>query len=552
LAAGSESWEGLPGLLAGEEPFEEPVLREVIVEFTGRRNSAETQAEAPTVDALPPNFLSPAHDPRHLGRLGPYDVLERIGRGGMGVVFKAFDSKLERPVAIKVMAPELVAQDSARKRFLREARAAAAVCHENVVTIHAVEEARGLPYLVMQYVAGGSLEERLVRERSLPLMDLLRVGIQVASGLAAAAHARGLVHRDIKPANILLEGSRVKITDFGLARAVDDSSISQSGLVTGTPEYMAPEQARGEFVDHRADLFSLGSLLYALGTGRPPFGSGNLLAVLRRVCEDTPQPVNEINPALPRWLAAIIGRLHAKDPAQRFQSAAEVGNLLERHLLQLQRSAPSVPQDVGARSPDLAPAPNLAPEPRSDRPLAATIVEELPVPPKRRWEWIALAAAAALLVGLPALGLLVLGYFTIGRGPTGGGERGAMSGPSVSDVPVQPIVTGSEMVDNSGKANAARQAPEELTAPRPPKSPPTVEGPRPAVTPTVPEPKLPGGKVEINLSEPFAQVRTGGGGRFLIFHLKKGEATGDLRPDADENRSGNRCPRRRALRSGPR
>ena len=161
---------------------------------------------------------------------------------------------------------------------------------------------------------------------------------QVAAGLAAA-HARGLVHRDVKPANILLENGveRVKITDFGLARAVDDASLTQSGLIAGTPAYMSPEQADGTKVDHRSDLFSLGSVLYALCAGRPPFRAETTLAVLKRVCEDTPRPLREVNPDIPDWLEAIIARLHAKDPAERFQTAAEVAELLGRHLAHLQQ-----------------------------------------------------------------------------------------------------------------------------------------------------------------------------------------------------------------------
>src|SRR5262249_29409220 len=151
------------------------------------------------------------------------------------------------------------------QRFTREAQAAAAVSHDHIVTIHAVEEASGLPYLVMQLVAGMSLQERLDREGPMELPEILRIGLQTASGLAAA-HAQGLVHRDIKPANILLENGveRVKITDFGLARAAADASLTQEGVVAGTPHYMSPEQARGEAIDQRSDLFSLGSVLYAM------------------------------------------------------------------------------------------------------------------------------------------------------------------------------------------------------------------------------------------------------------------------------------------------
>ncbi len=284
------------------------------------------------------SFLSPSEKPGVLGRLDHYDVLAVVGQGGMGLVLKALDDVLQRVVAVKVMAPQLAATASARKRFTREAQAAAAVRDEHVVDIHAVDEANGLPYLVMEYVNGRSLQERLDQSGPLELKEILRIGMQTAAGLAKA-HAQGLIHRDIKPANILLENGvqRVKITDFGLARAVDDASLTQSGVVAGTPQYMAPEQARGEPLDHRSDLFSLGSLLYVMCTGHPPFRASTTMAVLKRVAEDAPRPVDEINADCPDWLGEIIQKLHAKDRADRFQSAAEVADLLGRHLAHLQR-----------------------------------------------------------------------------------------------------------------------------------------------------------------------------------------------------------------------
>jgi hypothetical protein len=180
--------------------------------------------------------------------------------------------------------------------------------------------------------------------------------MQTASGLAAA-HAHGIVHRDIKPANILLEEGvqRVKITDFGLARAMDDASLTQSGFVAGSPLYMAPEQARGEALDHRADLFSLGSVLYTMCTGRPPFRAANTLAVLRRVSEDRPRPIRETNPEIPDWLAEVVTKLMSKEPTERFQSAAEVEDVLGQHLAQLQHASWTPPP----RPPAPAPTPDL-------------------------------------------------------------------------------------------------------------------------------------------------------------------------------------------------
>jgi serine/threonine protein kinase len=283
-------------------------------------------------------YLTPTDDPRLLGRLGGYGVVGLIGCGGFGVVLKAFDAALNRYVAIKALSPQLAMSGAARQRFAREARAAAAVVHDHVVAIHAVAEAEGLPYFVMPYVRGPSLEKRLRQAGCLNAIEVLRIGMQVAAGLSAA-HAQGLVHRDIKPANILLEdgAERVTITDFGLARAVDDGDLTRSGVIAGTPPYMSPEQSAGLAVDHRSDLFSLGSVLYAMCTGKPPFRGESALAVLRRVEECRPKSVREINPNVPTWLEGIIAKLHAKEPAGRFQSASEVAALLERCLAHLQQ-----------------------------------------------------------------------------------------------------------------------------------------------------------------------------------------------------------------------
>jgi serine/threonine protein kinase len=290
-------------------------------------------------------FLAPGEEPGSLGRLDHYEVLEEIGRGGMGVVFKARDTRLQRVVAVKVLAARLAASGTARQRFFREARAAAAVRDEHVVSIHEVSEEDGpTPYLVMEFIVGVTLEKRVKARGPLAVKEVLRIGMQAAEGLASA-HRQGLIHRDVKPANILLENGveRVKITDFGLARAADDASLSQSGVVAGTPLYMSPEQARGEALDARSDLFSLGSVLYTLCTGRAAFSAGSTMAVLRRVREEAPRPIREVNPDIPEWLAAVVGRLLAKDATERFQTAGELAELLGQRLAQLQTSGPAPP-----------------------------------------------------------------------------------------------------------------------------------------------------------------------------------------------------------------
>ena len=286
-------------------------------------------------DALDLSFLDPPREPGHLGRLDQYEIISVVGRGGMGVVFKAHDESLDRIVAIKVLAPQYAANGAARKRFIREAKAVAAVVDEHVVAVHEVDEQ--VPYLVMQFVAGTSLQDRLDRAGPLKVTEVLRIGTQIAHGLAAA-HKQGVVHRDIKPSNILLENGveRVKISDFGLARMVDDASVTQSGVIAGTPLFMSPEQARGEAADPRSDLFSLGSVLYAMCTGHPPFRATGTMAVLKRVIEDAPRPPSQVNPDVPDWLDGIILKLLAKDPADRFWTAEAVAKLLERHLAHLQ------------------------------------------------------------------------------------------------------------------------------------------------------------------------------------------------------------------------
>lgn len=289
-------------------------------------------------------FLSPCDKPDRIGKLDQYEIIEVVGHGGMGTVLRAFDTKLSRVVALKVMAPELAANPTAVRRFLREATTAAAVVHDHVVTIYAVDDAHRPPFLVMEFVEGQTLHQKIQREGALELRTILRIGSQSAAGLAAA-HKTGLIHRDVKPANILLENGieRVKITDFGLARAADDLEMTKAGMIAGTPQYMSPEQAKGESIDTRSDLFSLGSVLYTMCTGRPAFRAETTMGVLKRVCEDEPRAVHEVNPEIPDWLEAIVDKLLSKSPDERFQSAAEVADLLSQHLAHLQQPT-SIPQ----------------------------------------------------------------------------------------------------------------------------------------------------------------------------------------------------------------
>ena len=237
---------------------------------------------------------------------------------------------LDRVVAIEVLAPHLSTSGTARKRFSREAKAVTAVLHPNVIPIHGVSNDAEIPYLVMAYIRGGSLQKRLNREGPLSTVEILRIGSQVAAGLAAA-HEQGLVHRDVKPENILLEQGveRVTLTDFGLARTVDDASVTRTGTIAGTPQYMSPEQTRGEPVDPQSDLFSLGCVLYAVCTGRPPFRTESSYAVMRQISDESPLPIHDLNPEIPEWLCQIISKLMAKKKEDRFHSAVEVYEILD-------------------------------------------------------------------------------------------------------------------------------------------------------------------------------------------------------------------------------
>jgi WD40 repeat protein/tRNA A-37 threonylcarbamoyl transferase component Bud32 len=335
-------------------------------------------------------FLAPPREPGALGRLNHYEVLEVVGRGATGVVLKARDTKLQRVVALKVPAPRLAASGPARARFVREAQATAAVRDDHVIAIHAVHDDGPLPYLVMEYVAGVTLEDRIRQGGPLAVAEILRIGLQVASGLAAA-HAQGLIHRDIKPGNILLENGvqRVKITDFGLALAAADARLVEHGVIAGTPAYMAPCQARGGPTSERSDLFSLGAVLYTLCTGRPPFGGDTTAEVLKSVCEDSPQPIRASRPDLPEGLCDLIGKLLAKDPRDRFGSAREVADLLTGQLARAQQPPP--PPWPGA-------APVASPAAKSGSPPAG--------PPSWRGRPL-IACLVVLLIGLAALAAIL-------------------------------------------------------------------------------------------------------------------------------------------------
>ena len=302
----------------------------LLVPWPTARSSRETNASDGASLRGGHPILTLPREPGELGRLGSYRVLKELGAGGMGVVFLAEDPQLRRQVALKVMRPDLAAVPLARERFLREARAMAAVKHDHIITIFLVSEEQGLPFLAMEFLEGRSLEQRLKAEYKLPLADVLRIGREIAEGLRAA-HERGLIHRDIKPGNIWLEerfGSRcsepsacceerVKVLDFGLARGTADAKLTLSGTILGTPGYMAPEQVNGGPLDCRCDLFSLGCVLYRMCSGETPFRGRDTLSKLLAL--ETEQPKQMVN--LPAALNELILRLLAKKPDDRPGSA---------------------------------------------------------------------------------------------------------------------------------------------------------------------------------------------------------------------------------------
>ena len=287
---------------------------------------ADAVAETPAEGTDKPDTWS--HD-----QLGPYRLIRVLGTGGMSTVYEAIDTQLHRRVAVKVMNSSVSRSQVARQRFLREARAAASIRTSHTVTVFQTGESRDALYMAMELLEGETLQDRCLRDGIVAIRETLRIARETAEGLAAA-HAKGLIHRDIKPANIWLEAprGRVKILDFGLVRPVDatDLRLTPDGVGVGTPGYVAPEQVQGKAVDARADLFSLGCVLYRMVTGRPPFNGNTILEVLTALAVDTPPRIRDLNPAVPAELEKLISAMMAKRPEQRPSTAAVVVERLAR------------------------------------------------------------------------------------------------------------------------------------------------------------------------------------------------------------------------------
>ncbi len=323
--------------------------------------------------------------------LGHYRILELLGTGGMGQVYLAEDTRLQRRVALKVLAKELALDPDRRERFEREARAAAALNHPNIVTIHSVEEAEGTPFLTLELIDGQTLGD-LISPEGLPLDRVLDLGIPLADAVGAA-HQRGITHRDLKPANIMLtRDGRLKVLDFGLAKLKEDArliaeagmptaGLTGEGRIVGTVAYMSPEQAEGKPVDQRSDVFSLGVILYEMATGDRPFRGETHMSILSAIIKDTPPSVSEIRRGLPRELAKIVNRCLAKDVEDRYQSAKDLRN------------------DLRALKNDLTSG-EIVPITRSSETVAA-------VAPRRSWRTAGIAAAGVLLLAAVGVGLFM-------------------------------------------------------------------------------------------------------------------------------------------------
>ncbi|MCE9529778.1 MAG: serine/threonine protein kinase [Planctomycetes bacterium] len=355
-----------------------PKLAEILAErwpATGQTIDAPAARDTKTTATFDPkakdefSFLTPSDQPGMLGQFGSFQIVEVLGRGGMGCVFRAYDPQLLRHIALKVMHEQIGSTQNGRDRFLREARAAAGLQHDHVVPVYQVGEHNSVPFIVLPLLQGETLDSRLKRQPVLPVGELVQLAKEAAAGLAAA-HAAGFVHRDIKPSNIWLETAdpsdksgrfRVKILDFGLARTVDDNDrVTVTGMHPGTPPYMSPEQIEGKELDGRTDLFSLGAVLYEAATGHQAFSGPTMSKVLLQVTTHEPPDPTTLNPALPAAFAKLILQLLRKESSQRpatarqivdqLTSGAETGTTIkpDQAIASVNRSLPSTWKYVAA------------------------------------------------------------------------------------------------------------------------------------------------------------------------------------------------------------
>jgi len=247
-----------------------------------------------------------------------YKILEKLGEGGMGVVYKAEDTNLKRIVALKFLSPHAVGSEEDKKRFVREAQVAASLDHPNICTVYEIDEAEGQTFIVMTYIDGQSLKQKIA-ERPMKLDEALDIATQVAQGLHEA-HEKGVTHRDVKSANVMLTAKgQAKITDFGLAKQAGRTMVTKEGMTLGTIAYMSPEQARGEIVDHRTDIWSFGVMLYEMVTGQLPFKGLHEQTVVYSILNENPEPITALRTGVPMELERIVNKAMAKNSQERYQ-----------------------------------------------------------------------------------------------------------------------------------------------------------------------------------------------------------------------------------------
>lgn len=430
-------------------------------------------------------------------RIADYEIHQKLGEGGMGIVYRGFDVNLRRNVAIKVLRPEYSSNREARERFLREARSAAAISHDNVVTIHHVGDHQGTAYLVMPLLKGMSLESFLVKKGLPTIPQTIRIAREIAAGLYAA-HQQELIHRDVKPGNIWLESphGRVKILDFGIAKPVGAerrTSLTEAGVVMGTPAFMSPEQARGHAVDCRSDLYSLGAILYRMCTGTTPFARPTVMETLTALVSESPPPVRELNPAVPDALADLIHRLLARQPSERPSSANEVirqlrqieradhekkatGVIAAESALRFSGELPIIARDPGFEIVDKDTLPQTRTGSRRRKRKR----------PKPSWTWIVAATCFSAVVVMALVGYGIVKSIEHRQSAVPSGEKEpAKSNPPATATVQDPISAGPEGDANDGPEPRHRPIHPGFEPP-----PPGFRPPPPGLEPPPPPPRF--------------------------------------------------------------
>jgi len=331
-----------PGRATDSEPTKDgSAMHEAMMEDADRTRIVQAFG-----DSLPKGASDDASEGTQPGfqQVGRYQILERIGRGAMATVYKAYDPEINRTLALKFLQPDLCVDEEHRSRFLREAKAAGGLSHPNIVTVFDVGEIQGRPYIAMELLDGTPLSEIMRPGAGMPIRDVVEIGIQLARALDYA-HSKGIFHRDIKPSNImrLKDGNTIKVTDFGIARidGGEDTQHTRVGTVLGTPQYMSPEQAMGEKVDGRSDLFSVGVVLYQLLAGQAPFEATSIVTLAHRIAKVDPTPIEKQRRDTPPALRRVVERCLKKQPEKRFQNGRELATALAKFIREINEEADS-------------------------------------------------------------------------------------------------------------------------------------------------------------------------------------------------------------------